>query len=204
MMGAMTATPLPVTAATRPAAAALGTLVHERDTGRVLRWTGREWVDDLPGWLSAQFDEAERLARAATPGPWLVAESGEVESVATFGTPGYEQRFAITRDSEGLSASIGEADAAYVANLGPSWRRADIARKRAILADHSVTDGWDGENLDGRICERCCSEDLSGGREGEPYPCWTVRLLAAEFEDGPGWSAEWALPNPKTSAGELS
>jgi hypothetical protein len=74
---------------------------------------------------------------------------------------------------------------------GVQWRLDDIARKRAILADHPVTDGWDGNSLHAPTCGRCCTEDYAGRREGDLYPCRTVRLLAAEFADRPGHREEW-------------
>jgi hypothetical protein len=34
--------------------------------GRVLRWTGSEWVDDLPGWLLLQYSRDRNQAREPT------------------------------------------------------------------------------------------------------------------------------------------
>jgi hypothetical protein len=127
----MTVEPSPVTAATRPTAADPGTLVHERDTGRVLRWTGRDWVDDLPGWLSVQLDEAEQLARAGTPGPWSVGRNGE-------DVHAYEQGLTVC---EGFDCGPwSKVDPVFIAAHDPVWRLRDIELKRAILAEHVVDD----------------------------------------------------------------
>jgi hypothetical protein len=149
-------------------------------------------VPDLAPWLQARYDGAEVAAKAATPGPWCVGESGEVETVAQYGTPGYERPLRVTQDAEGITAAIDEADAVYVAALDPSWRLADIAAKRAILAEHPPAEGWNYGTLDGQVCGRCCGEDSAGGRVGDgPYPCRTVRLLAAEFCGEPGYLEAW-------------
>lgn len=58
------AEPVVCTADSRPAAPDQDALILERDTGRVLRWMGQQWADDIVGWLRAQIDEDERVAQA--------------------------------------------------------------------------------------------------------------------------------------------
>lgn len=156
--------------------------------------TDQVTASDLTAWLSARYDEQEQQARAATPGPWLVGKSGEVETVAKYGTPGYEEPLRVTQDGEGLSAAIDEPDAAYIAAHDPAWALADLAVKRAILADHVMDDfgAFEPDDLDPPpICLRCKS--VEAYYEAAKWPCRTVRLLASEFAGEPGYDQEgWA------------
>ncbi len=154
---------------------------------------------DLTAWLSARYDAAEQRARAATPGPWHVGERDPEDVDDGSGWSLFAPGRTHPRIPTAVVSALGccekggvwkRPDAAHIADLDPSWRLADIELKRQILAEHPPTRGWDGDNLDGPICHQCAGTDISGGLEGDPYPCRTVRLLAAEFADADGYDSE--------------
>jgi hypothetical protein len=198
----MTVEPSPVTAATRPTAADPGTLVHERDTGRVLRWTGRDWVDDLPGWLSVQLDEAEQLARAATSGPWWDSP--------VLAAPGYHTIRGGPRSWRGFDGSLGgdtrpvariepapdcegsfvtnhDADAEFIARWDPARAVREVQANRRILARHAPRDHLcpDPIDRDGYIWFE------AGEERRADIPCGDLRDLAAPYSDRPGFAEEW-------------
>lgn len=70
---------------------------------------------------------------------------------------------------------------AYIALWDPARVLRGIEAKRAILALHtqSIRDGG---------CQVC---DVPGGRRLRPGACTTVRMLATEYADRPGYREEW-------------
>jgi hypothetical protein len=127
------------------------------------------------------LDRLDKLAEAATPGPWKhgplywevwrVTQSGEMMSrVAGVGQP---------------HRSTAEADAAYIAAFSPDVARALLARLRAAEAALSeiAEDGCDNEGLD---------EDLGDCLDLEsPVPCGPCRARAAlDVEAGKDARAE--------------
>lgn len=85
-------------------------------------------VDDLATWLRAQLYADERVARAATPGPW------QVGSVSEFGTA----------DVDGITTAYSEPccaaeDAEHIARWDPTRVLAEVDATRRIL------DEWAGE-----------------------------------------------------------
>ncbi len=70
---------------------------------------------------------------------------------------------------------------------------AEVAAKRRIIDEHPITTGWDGDGCDRPICLTCSTTDQSGGLDGDPYPCRTLRLLASPYADHENYRAEWAV-----------
>lgn len=66
----------------------------------------------------------------------------------------------------------------------------EVEAKRAILAEHTPMEGFDGARLDGQICQTCSDLDRDGGRDGEPWPCATVRHLAGIWVGHPDYPKE--------------
>lgn len=133
-------------------------------------------MNDLAAFIAACYDEAEALAKAAggedpddhrwhqtdpdwRPG-WIEAANGNVV-VYDEGSPDAEQ-------------------AAFIADMDPKHRLADIALKRAILADAMRVFG--------------ATDDLGAFRLAER----TVRQLGTEFAAHPGYNPSWA---PEASHG---
>ena len=75
-----------------------------------------------------------------------------------------------------------KADARHIARHDPARVLREIEFKRAIIALH---------HEDAAECMGCYD-----GRDGfAPYPCQTIRRLAAIDSDHPGYDPSWA-PNP--------
>lgn len=72
-------------------------------------------------------------------------------------------------------------------------RLADIALKRAILAEHARVE----RSHEIVICAVCWTVGRQTGAhlEGDPYPCATVRQLGTEFSDHADYRPEWAQPS---------
>lgn len=63
----------------------------------------------------------------------------------------------------------------------------DIMSKRAIVDLHAA---WKNR-LGYLVCDEC-SADSDPYIDQVPYPCATLRLLAAPYRDHPDWREEWA------------
>lgn len=94
----------------------------------------------------------------------------------------------------------------HIVDHDPARVLADVAAKRAILAEHTPTDvidvyRQDGSPMSRQACSVCVEyfydEDPGGNmtrnREHADYPCLTVRALALEFGDHPDHSSAWGL-----------
>jgi hypothetical protein len=93
-------------------------------------------VNELIEFLRAQLDEAERVAQAASPGPWrLNAEGDEVWAVDD----------ELVADAHALSGAQIRATAQHIARQDPASVLADITAKREIIdlavAWHEVARG---------------------------------------------------------------
>jgi hypothetical protein len=150
-------------------------------------------MEDLADFLAARYDEAEALVRAAmddtrhcsscdpASGEWAVDPTHpplllDKGSDAT-----------VTYDESAPKGLFG-----YLVSVDPAHRLADIALKRAILAEHAPYDC--GEPAVQR-CTRCASDDAypNGVAVMAAYPCATARQLGNEFSKHPGYKAGWAL-----------
>jgi hypothetical protein len=135
-------------------------------------------VEDLVQWLTAQLDEDERTARAATLGPWVQSGIGDYGWTVDFGRPGAGVETADTEQ--------GLADANFIATHNPARALREIEAKRRILECH---ESWAAGN-GAIICGRCGREHVDG-RPGGHFPCQTLRLLALPYADRPGFREEW-------------
>lgn len=135
--------------------------------------------DDLAAFLTARYGEAEALAtRARDDAPdWYASRE-------------LDERRSL-RDRAG--DRIPETAAAYVADNDPAHRLADIALKRAILAEHASFPDGDGNPR----CNRCMAGRLDENFSSRS-PCTTVRQLGTEFSNHPDYKPGWA---PEDSRG---
>lgn len=85
-------------------------------------------MDDLVRWLDKQLDEDERLARAATRGPWVQSGIGDYGWTVDFGRPGSGVETADT--DQGL------ADADFIAAHNPARVLREIDAQRATISDY--------------------------------------------------------------------
>jgi len=129
----------------------------------------------LIDFLTAQLDEEQRPAEAASPGPWHTDEEGE-EVCAVDGI--------VTAEAFALSGNQTRATAAFIAANNPSRALAEIAAKRAILKLHARA-------------HECSVIDEQGDIDPcywvmETESCSTVALLAQPYRDRPDFDERWA------------
>ncbi len=117
---------------------------------------------DLIAFLWARLDEDEEVARAATQGDWVWSR----EFVTP---PGYHHR---------TVGPLEPGDAAHIARHDPSRALAEVEAKRRIVQAHAK---W---------CEgRCEAKHPEGGFDAAHY--WSVKSLAAVWDDHPDYRDEW-------------
>ena len=75
---------------------------------------------------------------------------------------------------------------------------AECKAKRRIVDEHAPGDGpWEGAPPCCRVCTVDRYEELAAGNDPEcyheqlPYPCPTLRALAAVYADHPDYQADW-------------
>lgn len=146
-------------------------------------------MDDLVTWLRAQLDEDERVARGAIDpkhrGDWAWRKDSRSTVRERDGVP-------IGPESRGVE--IGP----HIARWNPARVLREVESKRQILDQHPRELGVAYE-----ACGRCHSEGnievLWDGEEETvehtntemPWPCPTVRHLAAVYADRPEYQEEW-------------
>lgn len=138
----------------------------------------------LERWLGEQLDEDERIARAATPGPWWADSSIHTEAVYGSG-----QTAVIAGGRWGDEGSVFESDedAAHVVRHDPARVLREIDAKRQLLDEHpDVNDGSCGTCVDGQW-----GYPTHGGSSPQRFPCRTLRLLALPYAGRPGYNEDW-------------
>jgi hypothetical protein len=164
-------------------------------------------MTDLVAFVRACLDEDERVARAATPGPWRWEEpSGEEwptydESLVSDGkmerfSEGDEYPASVLvgwgYDASGIEAN--QADRDHIARHDPARVLAEVAAKRAILERHHRRDSEDDYPQHWGVDSSCVG--CHAGYDEEPWTkdiseCPELRDLAQPFAGRPGWREEW-------------
>ena len=146
--------------------------------------------DALVSWLRSTLSEIERVAREATPGPWVVCDDGDaryplpwVEALEVNVSEAEAWRSNVTRHPDGGTpgGSVSTpANAAHIALHDPQAVLADVAAKRAILAQHA----------------ECC--DCPGPSRIHGGSCRTLLALASGLRHMPGFRQEWLPKEART------
>ncbi len=130
-------------------------------------------MDDLITFLRAQLDEDERIARAASPGPWeWLTENGEPWQPKPDGWLDYTGEYlGVGKDSGTLfgPGMTPHADAVHIAAHDPARVLREIEAKRRIVDRYA----WLREHGD------------TGGT------AWVLPLLALPYADRPGFQESW-------------
>ena len=146
-------------------------------------------MDDLTAFLNARYDEAEASAKAALgsgDGAWRAGYR-----------PDEDIRFVVFDSREVRGGAIDEGTLRHIAANDPAHRLADIALKRAILAEHRLTvtkaetyrfDSHTGEPIPERYDGDC---EICGWFDPEQGGCATVRHLGTEFAGHQGYRPAW-------------
>ena len=118
-------------------------------------------MDDLARWLGEQFDEDERIARAADPGPWKSESLGRHDQAAI--------KPAAPTSLIQFDGSRAAANGVHAARHNPARVLREIEAKRRIVDRYE----WLREHGD------------TGGT------AWVLPLLALPYADRPGFREEW-------------
>lgn len=93
-------------------------------------------------------------------------------------------------EGQGYSGTVMEMEgsARYgVIAVDPARLLAECAAKRAIIEMHRRTMDTYGDAL-GDTCTMCADS----GPDAQPFPCDTLKALAAVYKDHPDYQPEWA------------
>lgn len=146
-------------------------------------------MDELVAWLRAVLDEVERMAKAATPGPWSVDNVIFAETILA----GDAFTAVVAGGRWGGEASVFNetADAIHIALHDPASALADVAAKRRIL-------GWCVEVIGSRDLSRygevgCLRDDPDS--LAVTLAVETIRLVGLSYASWPGYRPHWK-PEP--------
>jgi hypothetical protein len=134
-------------------------------------------MSDLVEFLRAALKEDERVARAATAGPWHVGtvmsdiHTADVYNPYTSITSAYEE------------PCCAEEDAAHIARHDPARVLAEVAAKRQLLTICVAAMEAD------EIPEHATWSDYAAGAEVARD---VLTVMAQPFAGRPGWREEWA------------
>ena len=126
-------------------------------------------MDDLVQWLGQQIDDDERIARAASPGPWRAnAEHDEVLAVDEITV------------AEGFALSGGQLRATvdHIAEHDPARVLREIDAKRQALAQYA------------RVCE-LTMDGAEAYLLAEGVAAKQIQIMATAYCYRPGYREEW-------------
>lgn len=141
-------------------------------------------MTDLALWLTAQFDEDERIACAASPGPWRVDSTVHTESInAGDGTT----IIAGARWGDEASVFESDEDAAHIVEHDPARVLREVGSKRRQAA-------WCVEVIGDRDLSRY--DEVGSLKDDKDalavtLAVETLRLLALPYADRPGYQEAW-------------
>lgn len=135
---------------------------------------------DILAFVKARLDEDQKIAEAATAGPWTAAyDYGDYKIEPNVAGSGYE-----------YGGVYESQDADHIALHDPSRVLREAAAKRRVLERHKPVPGE--EHI---ICDidSFVGHDDTEGRYGDPYPCADVRALASIYSDHPDYNPSWTV-----------
>jgi hypothetical protein len=149
-------------------------------------------VDDLVEWLRAQLDEDERVANAATEGPWRVtirsdspyAEDGEIHTVAVharYRNDSSPEPYRVVTHGD-FHEAIDRPDADHIVRWDPARVLREVEAKRRRLVRHRPVTAAD---TDWVACSHCHTT----------YPCDDIRDDLLPYSDRPGYPGGVAALN---------
>lgn len=141
---------------------------------------------DLVQWLTAQLDADERIARAATPGPWEWTPETDVwdqngPTLIREGTDAPDAKLVEVAAGWGHDAwgmHVGDADQEHIAEWDPARVLREIDAKRAIVDDLAEFIRWGArKGLDYQDGVDACER--------------TLKRLALPYADRRGYQEAW-------------
>jgi hypothetical protein len=141
----------------------------------------------LAEFLTARYNEQARKAMAASIGATSKDWRVDHEPWETNGIGIVDDR------DNSVAVAIGDHVAKHIAGNDPKAVLADIASKRAVVTLHSDGGESPGYLPDGGygMLQHACTDCGTHGEWGIPWPCLTLRLLGAVFDEHPDYREEW-------------
>lgn len=153
----------------------------------------------LTEFLLARIAEDESFASAAigdepgadkTPGDWWAKDEHSMVYAGDW-VPVVEtaERSIPNGDGDGVITWRVTAPLDHIARHDPTRVLAECEAKRRILEMHTPDSTWDG----GEECAQCSFHEAYEGFNdvSEPFPCTTLRVLAAVCADHPDYDEAW-------------
>lgn len=136
-------------------------------------------LDGLVPWLHEQLNADERSAQLAINDEFL--HSGRWNAHGPYGDGGSLGLIQSDQHEQIIDADLPWPLAQHVADHDPARALRAVEAKRAVLKMHAP------------VAETCdtCSRGFDSLDWGPKYPCETVRHLATEYADRPGYREEW-------------
>lgn len=146
---------------------------------------------ELIEFLAARLAEDERIALAASPGPW--SENAEADQIVAVDGIAVADGFALS--GQQLRATV-----SHIARNDPARVLREVAAKQRIAELHEIV--WrdisyieDGSEVQKEtpVCGLCVPRHSAFMSRSEipEGPCATVRLLASVYSDHPDYLKEW-------------
>jgi Family of unknown function (DUF6221) len=128
----------------------------------------------LAEFFAARLDEDAEAARFCSPAPWQASPRGTYVDDAN-GTR--------------LAGLMFTDDGLHIARYDPARVLREVEAKRQILAEHERRLTVPASC--GRCFDATIDDSKSAGTWMAPYPCRTLRLLAAVYADHPDYDPAW-------------
>lgn len=143
-------------------------------------------MTDIVAFLNARLDEEQRIADDSQGGPWWIDQRKDHRLI---GSP-RDPHMVVIWEEIGIHKSTPE----HIATWNPARVLAEIATKRAILAEHTHGPAiqQDHGQTDDFGC-RTCHNDVHCGETIAHGWCDTVRLMAAVYADHSDFDGAWRV-----------
>jgi hypothetical protein len=141
--------------------------------------------DDLAKWLLEQVGEDERIAREASPGPWLSGTTADhLLDTTVYGpsSSSWPDRIENVCNTE-YSGEQAIANGVHIACWHPTRVLAECAAKRRIIERYQFVTGH------GPAVDHVRAMDMTTGATGALQD--VLRWLALPYADRPGYREEW-------------
>lgn len=142
---------------------------------------------DLTVFLRARYDEEERLAHAAAPGPWVYQDIDSVgggrvcDPDVAIAAVAWDNEHVDPRIRRTIPAEQADGTGEHIAHQNPARVLAKIAADRQIIDVHACDRG---------ACRTCWSATPRSSRR-EDFPCPTLRAMALPYAGHPDYRPEW-------------
>lgn len=148
-------------------------------------------MEDIVRWVGEQLDTDERILRAAADELGGLPLGGEWTYDGQYVLATHERNLVAVGSQDFMSVEIGR----HIKEWDPSRVLREIDAKRKLLILHRPVRRADFTESDGSpagpmvVCHECDANTTDA--DWPDTPCWTLRFLAAPYDDRPGYKEDW-------------